>query len=458
MFSAQDLYHICMKIFEGVAVPTSWFVLPLFLVRVLNGQIAGDASEIRSAIKGLLLYFVLLVSFGFILDILLQIPQSFIPEVSATDIVNKTQALYKSESGAIEFLSKSIPDIVLFIVEALLALLYWAVLILHILVTIFLSALAPIIFLLACVLNVGIPVRLFFGLLIMSSCWPAMWYGFDKALPFIDKVIPNEFGKFVLELVVTLIKGIGPAAVAYMSLNSGPGKAVVGATEKAAGMAGNMGLKVGKSVAGGAKSTAKSLHSKMFKSRTENSDADLSTGGGRTYAGSALKAFSPQLSSKGLRTLNGRGSVQDRSMSDHRAQDGISSSNQNRNQDTNPVTNFANQNSSGAIKSSSSASFKTPNLDFVSNSGVASTNLRSSQGQAGRQHSPSSAEGSHTNKYPSASRSMHPQNTGGDFLRRPQTISSRGVITQATNPHLTDKSVDPNTEISVTHHRPDRRT
>lgn len=456
MFSSQDLYDICMKIFEGVAVPTSWFVLPLFLVRVLNGQIAGDASEIRSAIKGLLLYFVLLVSFGFILDILLQIPQSFIPEVSATDIVNKTQALYKSESGAIEFLSKSIPDIVLFIVEALLALLYWAVLILHILVTIFLSALAPIIFLLACVLNIGIPVRLFFGLLIMSSCWPAMWYGFDKALPFIDKVIPNEFGKFVLELVVTLIKGIGPAAVAYMSLNSGPGKAVVGATEKAAGMAGNMGLKLGKSVAGGANFAAKSLHGKMFNSRTENSDTDLSTGGGRTYAGSALKAFSPQLSSKGLRTLNGRRSVQDQSMSDHRAPDGISSS--NRNQGANPVTNFANQNSSEAIKSSSSASFKTPNLDIVNTSGMASTNLRSSQGQAGSQNSPSSVEGSHSKKYPSASRSMRPQNTVGDFLRRPQTISSRGVITQATSPHLTDKSVDPNTEMTVTHHKPDRRT
>jgi hypothetical protein len=458
MFSAQDLYDICMKIFEGVAVPTSWFVLPLFLVRVLNGQIAGDASEIRSAIKGLLLYFVLLVSFGFILDILLQIPQSFIPEVSATDIVNKTQALYKSESGAIEFLSKSIPDIVLFIVEALLALLYWAVLILHILVTIFLSALAPIIFLLACVLNVGIPVRLFFGLLIMSSCWPAMWYGFDKALPFIDKVIPNEFGKFVLELVVTLIKGIGPAALAYMSLNSGPGKAVVGATEKAAGMAGNMGLKVGKSVAGGAKFAAKSLHGKMFNSRTENSATDLSTGGGRTYAGSPLRAFSPHLSSKGLRAFNSGESFQIRSGADHQALNGTSQSTQRRNQGINSVTDFANKNSSGAIKSTSSASFKTPNLDIVSNGGVASTKLRSSQGQAGSQHSPSSAEGNHTNKYPSASRSLRSQNNSGDFLGRQQTTTSRRAITQTTSPHLTDKSVDPNTEMTVTHHKPDRRT
>lgn len=458
MFSSQDLYDICMKIFEGVAVPTSWFVLPLFLVRVLNGQIAGDASEIRSAIKGLLLYFVLLVSFGFILDILLQIPQSFIPEVSATDIVNKTQALYKSESGAIDFLSKSIPDIVLFVVESVLALIYWAVLILHILVTIFLSALAPIIFLLACVLNIGIPVRLFFGLLIMSSCWPAMWYGFDKALPFIDKVIPNEFGKFVLELVVTLIKGIGPAAVAYMSLNSGPGKAIVGATEKAAGMAGNMGFKVGKSVAGGAKSAAKSLHGKMFKPRTESSDTGLSTDGGRTYAGSPLKAFSPQVSSKGVRAFNSGGSFRTRSGADHQAPTGASQSGQSRNQGINSVTDFANKNSSGAIKSTSSASFQTPNLDIVSSSGVASTNLRSSQDQTGGQGSISSSESNHTNKYTAASRSTRPQNNGGDFLERHQNLSSRRAISQTTNPHLMDKSVEPKTEIPVAHSKQDRRT
>lgn len=458
MFSSQDLYNICMKIFEGVAVPASWFVLPLFLVRVLNGQIAGDASEIRSAIKGLLLYFVLLVSFGFVLDILLQIPQSFIPEVSATEIINKTQALYKSESRTVEFLAKSIPDIVLFFVESLLAVLYWAVLILHILVTIFLSALAPIIFLLACVLNVGIPVRLFFGLLIMSSCWPAMWYGFDKALPFIDKVIPNEFGKFVLELVVTLIKGIGPAAVAYMSLNSGPGKAVVAATEKLSGAAGKMGLKVGKSVAGGAISAAKSLHGKMFKPRTENSDTDQSTDVGRTYAGSSLAACGSQLSSQGVRTFNSGRSIQNRSMPDRHAPTGLNPSSHRQYQSTNSITDFTNQNSARAVKSTSSASFQTPNLDIVSNHGVTSTNFRSSQYQAGGQHSISSADGNHTTKYPATSRSLSSQNSGGDFLKRQQTTFSRGTIAQTTNPHLMNKSVEPDTEIPVSHRKQDRRT
>ena len=116
--------------------------------------------------------------------------------------------------------------------EYVLAIVYWAVLVLHLLVMILMTSMAPIVFLLSCVLNVGVSVRIFFGLMIVSSCWPVMWYGFDQALLVMDKVVPDTFGKLVLELVVTLIKGIGPASLAYMSLNSGPGKAIVSSASK----------------------------------------------------------------------------------------------------------------------------------------------------------------------------------------------------------------------------------
>lgn len=221
-----------MKIFEGVAKPVSWFVVPLFLIRVGYGQLSGDSSEIRAAIKGVILYFVLIVSFGVILDVLLELPQSFIPEISSHNMADKTEALTKQEIGNFFTTWKSIPETLAILMEYILAIIYWAVLVLHLLVMILMTSMAPIVFLLSCVLNVGVSVRIFFGLMIVSSCWPVMWYGFDQALLVMDKVVPDTFGKLVLELVVTLIKGIGSASLAYMSLNSGPGKAIVSSASK----------------------------------------------------------------------------------------------------------------------------------------------------------------------------------------------------------------------------------
>lgn len=282
MFSIHDLYTVCMKIFEGVAVPTSWFVLPLFMVRAFNGQISGDSAEIRSAVKGVILYFVLLMSFGVILDLLLQIPQSFIPDISTKEILAKSESLSKQEISKFDLILKTSPEVLTYILECVLAVVYWAMLILHVLVMILMTAMAPIIFLLACVLNIGIPIRIFFGLIIMSSCWPAMWYGFDQAYAFIQNIIPNEFGQLVLELIITFIKGIGPAAVAYMSLSSGPGKAIVGAATKGLGLFTGLGAKAGDlALTGGSKAASWGLN-KIYKSRTEGMPGSGGADSGRT--------------------------------------------------------------------------------------------------------------------------------------------------------------------------------
>lgn len=286
MFSAQNLYSICMKIFEGVSVPVSWFVLPLFLVRVFNGQISGDSAEIRSAIKGLILYFVLIMSFGLILDLLLQIPQSFIPEISTKELLAKTETLSKKEVGNFELLLKTAPEILTFILECILAVIYWAILILHILVMVLMTAMAPIIFLLSCILNIGIPVRIFFGIIIISSSWPAIWYGFDQALGFIEDIVPNAFGQLVLELIVTILKGIGPAGIAYMSLNSGPGKAVVSAATKGLGLASGGALKTGKFVGSGTQSIASWGYNKAFNARTNNVEGNKKSKENRTQGSS----------------------------------------------------------------------------------------------------------------------------------------------------------------------------
>ena len=142
-----------MKIFEGVAKPVSWFVVPLFLIRVGYGQLSGDSSEIRGAIKGVILYFVLIVSFGVILDVLLELPQSFIPEISSHNMADKTEALTKQEIGNFFTTWKSIPETLAILMDYILAIIYWAVLVLHLLVMILMTSMAPIVFLLSCVLN-----------------------------------------------------------------------------------------------------------------------------------------------------------------------------------------------------------------------------------------------------------------------------------------------------------------
>ncbi|HPI39348.1 MAG TPA: hypothetical protein PLJ21_01005 [Pseudobdellovibrionaceae bacterium] len=275
MFSPQELHTVSMKVFEGVAVPTSWFVLPLFLIRVFYAQITGDSSEVRSAIKGVLLYFILIASFSVILDLLLQIPQSFLPDFSSRAISEKTENLTKEEVGKFELVLKSSPEILIYVMESILAIVYWIMLILHILVMVLLSSMAPIIFLLSCVLNIGVPVRVFFGLIIMSSTWPVMWYGFDQSLIFIEKVIPDQFGKIVLELLLTILKGIGPLSVAYMSLSSGPGKSLVSAASKGLGFATGASSSLGGASMGAIKSIPIKDALNGFKSRTNGAMSSL---------------------------------------------------------------------------------------------------------------------------------------------------------------------------------------
>ncbi len=106
MLSTSELYQICMKIYENVSGPVSWFVLPMFLIRVSVAQLSGDSAEIRAAIKGLVMYFVLILSFGMILDLLLQIPQSFIPDVNTEAIAAKTRKIIQQEQSTWEIAKK----------------------------------------------------------------------------------------------------------------------------------------------------------------------------------------------------------------------------------------------------------------------------------------------------------------------------------------------------------------
>ena len=231
-----DLSTICMQIFKGVEHVTTLFVVPLFLVRTAFAQAMGDGEEIKNSVKGVIIYFVLVASFPSIMAVILEIPNSFFTE---TIIPSVQRSFGKAVDNNQDVYSKaafgSSPLTIVFLMETLSAVLFWIVWTLQVLISIFLTAIAPVVFLLTCLLGIGISNKLFFGLLVMTSTWPLAWYGFDQALHYLFQIVENSFGRSCIELVTLLFKGVVPILTAYLGINSGPGRMILGGMGKLTG-------------------------------------------------------------------------------------------------------------------------------------------------------------------------------------------------------------------------------
>lgn len=240
MYNPDELTQICLKVFEGVSKASNWFVIPLFILRVSYAQMTGNAQEIKTAIRGVFIYFFLIYGFSYILSVLFTAPQAFLPGLDS--IFSGSSGIGPGLSQGAESLNgksvqdwgsiahgagEAVPILVTKILEFIAAMVYWFLVVIHVLFMVLMSGFAPIVFLLSCILGVGIGLRAFFGLLILAACWPLMWYGFDQALISISKTIPDSVGRSVTEIVVTLIKGVGPLGVAYLGVNSGLGSSTV---------------------------------------------------------------------------------------------------------------------------------------------------------------------------------------------------------------------------------------
>lgn len=227
-----------MQIFKGVEHVTTLFVLPLFLVRIAFAQAMGDGEEIKNSVKGVIVYFVLVASFPSIMAVILEIPNSFFTETIIPSVKQSFSRYSDNDpssviAGAVFGIA---PKTVVFFMEAVSAVLFWIVWALQALISIFLTAIAPVVFLLTCLLGIGISNKIFFGLLVMTSTWPLAWYGFDQALHYIFQIVENSFGRSCIEIITLVFKGFVPLLTGYLAVNSGPGRLITGGAGRMMGV------------------------------------------------------------------------------------------------------------------------------------------------------------------------------------------------------------------------------
>lgn len=215
----NDLQGVCLKVFESISGICTVFILPLFMAKIIYSSVLGEGSKAFSIIKGVVVYFVLTAAFPLILELILSIPESFLPKYK--DLDN-----YIAGAKTISVGTSAVPSILDKVIEAILAGLYWIVYYLHIFFIILMSSMAPVVFLLSSILGIGLGLEAFFGLLLIGSSWPLIWYGFDQVHVSLASAQDDAFGAKCLELLITLLKGIGPISFAALAIKSPAGRAI----------------------------------------------------------------------------------------------------------------------------------------------------------------------------------------------------------------------------------------
>ena len=227
MENFNSLQNICVSVFQNVAGSISVFIVPLFLMKIVFHNIIGEGHKSFEILKGTIIYFCLVLAFPMILEILFSIPESFLPKLSNITSFTSTEQEW---SGV-----NLIPFAIDRLFEALLAVLYWVSYYLHIFFMMIMCSMAPIIFLTSTLLGLGIGIEIFLGLLIISSSWPLIWYGFDQIHLELVKSQSDEFAKMCLELLITLLKGLAPVSFAALAVKSPAGRAITQTARFASG-------------------------------------------------------------------------------------------------------------------------------------------------------------------------------------------------------------------------------
>lgn len=256
MENPNSLHSICIQAFQMVSNTTTILILPILVARITFSNAIGDGIKALSYIKGAVIYFLLIAAFPLMLDVLLSMPESFLPKYSS---MNSFLEAYPGISTSL------IPFSLDRILEVLLSVLYWLAYYLHVFFMIIMCSMAPIIFLGGTLLGVGLGLEIFMGVLIIGSSWPIVWYGFDLIHSNLASTQSDAFGSKCLELFITLLKGVAPVALASVAVKSPAGQAMTRSVHAAIG-----GAKwaTSKTIAGA--SVAKKSHGLIQSRKNEN--------------------------------------------------------------------------------------------------------------------------------------------------------------------------------------------
>ena len=220
----------CMTVFNSVRQVVQPFIPVCFLMRVLVGQMTGNPDEIKQAFKGVILAAILFLSYGQILSFVFEIRHitAFVPlkaDYSEADsgfhfpwedkkIPSETkEQLQKNgvnKEGTDDLEKKSsVPRLLRLILESIISLFFWGILFFHTVVLFFMSAFAPVIFVLGCVLGIGILPKIFFASFAILSIWPVIFIGIHDAGEVISKAFNlSEYLMIIVEFLLYSIKMI----------------------------------------------------------------------------------------------------------------------------------------------------------------------------------------------------------------------------------------------------------
>ena len=227
MENFSEINKACALVFESVASATSWFVLPLFMLKVVGSSLLGEGIKAFQFLKGTLTYFLLVAAFPFILEVLFLIPESLLPNAQSLFVARDSSPSWDSVS--------IIPYVVDRTLDVVLALLYWIAYYLHIFFMLIMCSMAPVVFLTSTILGIGLGMEVFLGLLIVGSSWPFLWFGFDQVNLIMSSGNQDSFGLRCLELLLTLFKAVSPILFAGLVVKSPAGQAVTSAVSAAKG-------------------------------------------------------------------------------------------------------------------------------------------------------------------------------------------------------------------------------
>lgn len=230
--NSSEVYKMCMLVFDVSQNICGYFILLFFLMRVSYGFFTGEGpSGVASSLKGVVAFFILTYSFEFILDLVLKIPD----EIQSYNIVGKR--FVRSNSR----LQEEVPTIVFKITAVISSVIHHVATFINLSISVFLSAYAPIVFLMSSMFKVGIGLGAFYGTLVITSTWPIIEKAFDLLSSNLNNYNVTGFAGFCFETCIYVFKILLPFYIAKSAL-SFASTSSDGAASRAISTAGRIGI------------------------------------------------------------------------------------------------------------------------------------------------------------------------------------------------------------------------